>query len=119
MACTTEKMALFAPMHSASVAMAMTAKPGVLSSERRAYFRSVNMEGDLFAAQRDDGVDLGGAMGGNPAGDAADQGEEDRDPGVDQRVGGADVVKLGGEQAREAEGHPQPEPDADQGESQA
>ena len=40
-------MALLAPMHRASVAMAMAAKPGVFSSERRAYFRSENVGGRL------------------------------------------------------------------------
>src|SRR4051812_23013166 len=36
----TEKIALFAPMHSASVRMATTLNPGLLESERSAYLKS-------------------------------------------------------------------------------
>src|SRR5437588_9267812 len=57
---TRLKIAVFAPMPSARVKIAMMLKPGVFNNIRTAYFRSVNTK-SLFSAQRLNWIDKCGA----------------------------------------------------------
>src|SRR6266550_7249055 len=74
-ASTTLKMAVFAPMPSASVSTATAVKPGFFSNWRKANFRS-------FITQRLHRIDLRCTASGNPR---REQPREDEDPGSGEK----------------------------------
>src|SRR5436305_12076872 len=92
-------MAVFAPMPSASVRIAVRVKPGDLRSWRKANLRSFI----LFGPQCDDGIYAAGALRRPPTGGERDQREQDGDGDKRERIGSADAVELAAEQSREAE----------------
>src|SRR5437660_4501415 len=71
-ALTTLKIAVFAPMPSASVSTATMVKPGFFSNWRKANFKS-------FITQCLHRIDLRGPARGQPAGEKRDQSQEQRD----------------------------------------
>src|SRR5437667_8792358 len=80
-ASTALKMAVFAPMPSANVSTATAVKPGFFSSWRKANFRS-------FITQCLHRIDFRCAAGGQPAGEQCNAGEQKRNGGERQRIGG-------------------------------
>src|SRR5437667_12662059 len=77
----TLKIAVCAPMPSASVSTATAVKPGFFSSWRKANFRS-------FITQCLHRINFRCAAGGQPAGEQCNAGEQKRNGGERQRVGG-------------------------------
>src|ERR1044071_5876593 len=90
-ALTTLKIAVFAPMPSASVRMAMNANPGDLRSWRRAIRMSFNME-ISFGSQRDDGIYTCSAAGWHTAGDQCDASEDKSCAEKTRKIPGAQIV---------------------------
>src|SRR5438270_11185794 len=89
-ALTMLKIAVFAPIPSASVRTATKVNPGDLRSWRRANLRSLI----LFCAQRDYRVDAGGAAGWNKTGKQSGDGKSCGSNGNQKRITRRDLVKL-------------------------
>src|SRR6266850_1013102 len=95
-ALTMLKMAVFAPMPSASVSTATAVKPGFFSSWRRANFKS-------FITQGHHRIDSRGAARRNPAGKQRDAEQECRNDCESQRVGGAHTIQKARHQTRQCQ----------------
>src|SRR5437773_578136 len=87
-ALTKLKMAVFAPMPSASVSTATAVKPGFFSNWRKANFRS-------FITQRLHRIDLRRAPGRQPAGQQCHGSQEQRDEREGERVPHTDSKEQG------------------------
>jgi hypothetical protein len=74
---------------------------------------------DLFVAQGDDGVDAGGAAGGNEARQQSDGGEQAGDAGKGERVGDTDTKQHAGQEPRKGQGRKHAESDAEKRETSA
>src|SRR5690348_7587544 len=85
-ALTTLKMAVFAPMPSASVSTATAVKPGCFNNWRMANLRS-------FITQRLHRIDFRGPARRQPAGEQCDGYQEQGDRKVGDRVAGADAYQ--------------------------
>src|SRR5467141_1739457 len=86
-ASTTLKMAVFAPMPSASVSTATAVKPGFFSNCRMANFRS-------FITQCLHRIDSRRAPGGQPTGNQSYQEDQQRHAANRGRISGPNSVKL-------------------------
>src|SRR6266446_5961931 len=70
---------------------------------RKRKHRSEDRPLQLLVAEGYDGVDAGGAAGGDEAGQQSDKREQGGDAGEGERVGGADAEKKAGQEARDPE----------------
>src|SRR5437764_6120665 len=89
-ALTMLKIAVFAPMPSASVRTATRVNPGALRSWRRANLRSLI----LFCAQRDYRIDAYGTAGRYETGKQRGDGKSSGSNGNQKRITRRDLVKL-------------------------
>src|SRR2546423_2825868 len=94
---TRLKIAVFAPMPSARVKIAMMLKPGVFNNIRTAYFRSVNTK-SLFSAQRMHWIDKCGAPRRQQTRNQRRAGKEDRRAAEQRRIMRRDLEQLGCDQ---------------------
>src|SRR5256885_1551992 len=106
-ASTTLKIAVHAPMPSASESTAAAVKPGRVRNMRAAYLRSCHSlfiaQPSSFVSQCHHRIDLRGASGRHVAGQEGDAYEQQRDEREDGRVGGADAIEQAGQYARQGE----------------
>src|SRR5437867_13052123 len=91
----TLKMAVLAPMPSASVSTATAVKPGFFSSWRKANLRS-------FITQRLHRIDLRRAAGRNVAGKGSDAKQAQRDQPKRQRVRRMYAIEQGGQKTSQS-----------------
>src|SRR5690348_4224711 len=98
------KMAVFAPMPSASVTMATKVKPGVLRSWRKANFKSFMS----FVSQRNHRIDSHRATRRKPGGDQGRATEKDCNDGVNRKVGWADTIEQARHQTRDGKSSQEP-----------
>src|SRR4029077_11542851 len=89
------KIAVFAPIPSASVRTATKVNPGDLRSWRKASFRSFMSLG----AERLDWIDMRGATRGHQTSEERRTHEHDRGRANRQRIVGRNLVKLRGQEA--------------------
>src|SRR5438093_936812 len=83
----TENSAVFAPMPSASVMIAIAVNPGLFRSTRKPKRRSCSRVSiDSLVAQRHHGIYLGGAPRGDVAGQQGHSSQKHRDSGEDRRI---------------------------------
>src|SRR4029077_17253158 len=92
------KIALFAPIPSASVKIATDVNPGDLRSWRRANLRSLI----LFCAQGDYWIDACGAAGWYKTSKQSGDGKSRGSNGNQKRIMRRDLVKLGGDEMARA-----------------
>src|SRR2546430_175526 len=102
---TTLKIAVFAPMPSASVSTATAAKPGFFRSWRKANFRS-------FIPQRHHRIDLARAPGREPEGEQPHEPEQQRSGEIRCEVVRFDLEQQPGHQLRDPKRAPESEYDA-------
>src|SRR5438445_9928075 len=88
----SEKMAVFAPIPSASVSTATAVKPGFFSNWRKANLRS-------FITQCLHGSDFHGSACGHVTGRSRHADQQHRHYGQDDRVSGLHLIKLIGQDA--------------------
>src|SRR5688572_12251983 len=107
-ASTRLKIAVFAPIPSASVTRAAVVKPGVRRSDRAAYFTSRQRVSSIitprcsFGSQRGTRFDTGGAACREEAGGGGNHRQNRGYRCVGDRIGGADVEQQPGDQPMRA-----------------
>src|ERR1700730_9165402 len=88
--CTTEKIAVFAPIPRARLAIAIAANPGLRARTRAAWRRSCAsdlMTASSFLPKGVQGIDTRGAASGEPAGESGNSKEQQSRGGEGRRVG--------------------------------